>query len=193
MYYSKLIEFLFMVLYFITGNKNKFFEVEKMLQPEIKLEQLELDLDEIQSIDSNEVIKHKLLEAQKKHKGEFIIDDSAVCLDALNGLPGPFIKFFLKEMGVGGIYNLTNKMGVSSAKTRVIIGYSKEKEILFFEAETKGDIVSPRGQGNFGFDPIFRPSGFDKTFAEMEVEEKLKISSRKKATQKFKEYYLSKK
>jgi XTP/dITP diphosphohydrolase len=69
-----------------------------------------------------------------------------------------------------------------------MIGYTDGDQIVFFEGEIKGKIVSPRGTGGFGWDQIFQPEGYDKTFGEMSLEEKNKISMRKQALTKLKAY-----
>jgi len=174
-----------MSLYFITGNANKFEEVKLMLSD---IEQMDIDLPEIQEIDTKEIIKSKLLEASAHHKGEFIVEDTSLHLDCLNGLPGPFIKWFLKSMGVQGIADLVEMTGKTGAEAKTTIGFAKSHDdIHFFEGTIRGNIVQPRGT-RFGWDPIFQPEGYDKTFAEMSKEEKNKISHRRKALDKLKEY-----
>ncbi|MFA6268303.1 MAG: RdgB/HAM1 family non-canonical purine NTP pyrophosphatase [archaeon] len=182
-----------MVLYFITGNKHKLEEFNQILFPEIKVEQLNIDLDEIQSTDPMEVIKHKLLEAQKHHKGELLVEDTSLYLDALNGFPGPLIKWFLNSVGREGIYQITQKLNNSNCFAKTMVGYYNGKEILFFEGIVKGKIVAPKSESEFGWDPLFMPEGKNQSFAEMSKEEKNSISHRKRALEKFKEYYLSKK
>ena len=175
-----------MKLYFITGNKNKFEEIKSIL-PEV--EQLDIDLPEIQEIDAKEIIKAKLIEALKHKKGEFIVEDTSLYLDCLNGLPGPLIKWFMKTIGNQGIYNLTKKFGNSNAEAKTFIGYAKSKdEIYYFEGKIKGKIVEPKGNSNFGWDPIFQPEKNLKNFAEMDKEEKNKISMRRNAVNKLKEF-----
>jgi inosine triphosphate pyrophosphatase len=118
-------------LYFITGNKNKFAEVKAII-PEV--EQLEIDLEEIQEIDAHKIIEAKLKEAIKHHKGSFIIEDTSLYLDGLNGLPGPLIKWFMQKLGTEGIYKLAKDSGNIKAEAKTIIGYAKNaKEIKFFE------------------------------------------------------------
>ncbi len=180
------------MLYFITGNKNKFFEAKKEMLP-IELIQKEIDLVEIQSLDSKEVIEHKLKEAAKQFKGEFIVEDVSFTLDAMNGLPGPLIKFFLKSIGKKGLYDLCKSFKNFNAEAKATIGYTDGKDFLFFEGIVKGKVVEPIVESDFGWDPIFMPEGFNKTFAEMPLEEKNLISHRGKALKKFKEYYLNKK
>ena len=180
------------MLYFITGNKNKFTEAKKEMFP-IELVQKEIDLIEIQSLDSKEVISHKLKEATKHFSGELIVEDVSFTLDAMNGLPGPLIKFFLNSIGRKGIYDLCKSFNNFNAEAKATIGYTDGKEVLFFEGIVKGKVVEPIVESGFGWDSIFVPEGFDKTFAEMQLEEKNKISHRGKALKKFKEYYLNKK
>lgn len=90
------------IIYFITGNKNKFNEVKKIL-PEV--EQLDIDLTEIQETDAEAVVKAKVQEAFTKHQGPFLIEDTSLYLDALGGLPGPLIKWFMKPVGNYGLFN----------------------------------------------------------------------------------------
>ncbi|MDD3102215.1 MAG: RdgB/HAM1 family non-canonical purine NTP pyrophosphatase [Patescibacteria group bacterium] len=175
-----------MPLYFITGNKNKFAEVKSILND---VEQLDINLTEIQDIDAKNIVKEKLLEALKHQKGEFIIEDTSLYLDCLNGLPGPLIKWFLQTIGNEGIFKIAEKWGNFKAEAKTIVGYAKSpEEIYFFEGSVKGEIVVPRGETNFGWDPIFQAEGMDKSFAEISREEKNSISMRRKALNKFKEF-----
>ncbi len=175
-----------MKLYFITGNKGKFEEAKAILG---EVEQLDIDLPEIQSIESKEIIKAKLEEALAHQEGNFIVDDNSFSFNCLGGLPGPLIKWFLKTIGNEGLFNLVNKLGDNKAEAKTTIGYAKNHdEIYFFEGSIKGKIVSPRGEYGFGWDPIFQPDGFEKTFAEMTVEEKSKISMRRIALNKLKDF-----
>lgn len=178
-----------MSLYFITGNKGKFAEVQAVL-PDIQA--LDIDLPEIQSLDAQEIIKAKLLEAQKHQEGEFIVEDNSLYLEGIKGLPGPLIKWFLKTVGKEGLYTMAQAFGNFNAEAKVVIGYSNSaREISFFEGSTKGTIVPARGEGGFGWDPIFQPEGYEKTFGEMTPEEKNSISMRKIAAEKLKEYLQS--
>ncbi len=181
-----------MVLYFITGNKNKFMQVRNILSPQIKVEQLEIDLIEIQEIDAKKIIQHKLLEAQKHHSGEFLVEDTSLYLDALNGLPGPLIKWFWNSLGPNGIYDLSKKLGGTSAKAVSIFGYSNGTETKFFSGEVLGEIAKPGKDDGFGWNRIFKPKGSDKVLSDMPFEEIIAVGMRKKALEKFKEYYLKK-
>lgn len=172
------------MLYFITGNKSKFEEVANILPG---IEQLDIDLPEIQETDQKKIIEAKLLEAAKQHNGEFIVEDTGLFFDCLNGLPGPLIKWFEKTIGNLGLADIADKFNNNQAEARTMIGYYKNGQISYFEGKITGQIVQPRGETNFGWDPIFQPEGYDKTFAEMSREEKNKISMRKLALDKLKE------
>ena len=175
-----------MALYFITGNRNKFEEAKSILSD---LKQLDIDLPEIQEIDAHEIIKAKLCEALKHEKGELIVEDTSLYLDCLNGLPGPLIKWFLKTIGNEGLVNFVQKLGNDRAQARTIIGYAKNpEEIHFFEGVVRGIIVYPRDGTHFGWDPIFQPEGCTRTFSEMGPDEKNKISMRRMAFDKLKQF-----
>jgi len=174
------------MLYFITGNKNKFDEVAAIL-PEV--EQLDIDLPEIQEIDPHEIIKAKLTEAFQHTSGEFIVEDTSLYLDCMNGLPGPLIKWFLKTVGNKGLADIAEKFGNSKAQAKTMIGYATDRDdIHFFEGVVEGKIVQPQAVSGFGWDPIFLPDGHTKTFAEMDKPEKNEISMRRMALNKLSEF-----
>jgi inosine triphosphate pyrophosphatase len=153
-----------MSLYFITGNANKSSEAKSIIAD---LEQLDIDLPEIQGLDPKLIIKEKLNEAFRHHKGQFIVDDVSLYLECLNGLPGPLIKWFMKSIGIDGIVKIAQLHGNTKASVSAIIGYAKiPDEIYFFEGSAQGQVVTPRGKGGFGWDPIFLPDGTDQTFGE---------------------------
>jgi inosine triphosphate pyrophosphatase len=170
---------------FITGNPGKLKEAQLILG---EVEGLDIDLPEIQEIDPHKIIEAKLLEAQKHHDGEFIIEDTSLYIDELNGLPGPLSKWFLKTIGNEGISNIASNLSNQKGEAVTIIGYSgKNKEIEYFKGSVKGDIVKTAGTG-FGWDPIFKPAGYDKTFGEMNETEKNAISMRKIAFEKLRKH-----
>lgn len=180
-----------MKILFITGNLNKLKEAKEIM-PEI--EGCEIDLPEIQELDTKKIIEEKLNEAIKQKPGiELIVEDQSLTIDGMNGLPGPFIKWFDKALKMEGLYDLALKMGNQKTEAKTTIGYcDKNGKISFFEATIKGKIVSPRGNIGWGWDLVFQPEGYEKTFAEMTMEEKNKLSMRTMALEKLKEYLNSK-
>lgn len=178
-------------LYFITSNKSKFEEAREILGDFVALEQFDIDLPEIQDIDSHVVIKAKLEAALERHSGPFIVDDASVRFEALNGFPGPFIKWFLKSLSLEEIHAMLQKLGNTRAEASLLVGYAKNKDdIHFFEGVARGKIVPPRGK-SFSWDPIFQANGSDKTYAEMSKEEKNKLSHRRLALDKFREFLMN--
>lgn len=179
------------MLKFITGNRTKFKEIQTTLNP-IQIEQIDINLNEIQEIDSHKIIQHKLQEALKHQQGEFIIDDSSLFLSCFGyKLPGPLIKWFNTTIGSAGIYHLCQKMGDYKAKAITIIGYAKDNnEIQFFKGELQGKIVALKGDYSFGYDPIFLPEGSSQTLSEMKAENNFESSPRGLAVKQLKEFLL---
>ena len=177
-----------MAIKFITGNKNKFEEIQSVLN--VPMERVDIDLPEIQSLDAREVIKQKLLAAQGHEKAEYIVEDTSLYLSCLNfQLPGPFIKWFEKSITNDGIVKLTQAMRDTKARAVVLIGHIDEaRSITFFEGVVVGEIVPSRGDKDFGWGPIFQPEGHTKTFGEMERDEKHSISMRGIAARKLKDF-----
>lgn len=177
-----------MPLTFITGNPGKFAEAQAVFGTDLL--QAKLDLPELQDLDSRIVMRHKL-EAAKMH-GLFpcIVEDSSLVLACLeNKLPGPFIKWFENALGVDGIVLLTQQHGNTLATGRTLVGYvDSEGNSHLFEGTLEGEIVPARGTQDFGYGPIFKPNGSEKTFGEMSREEKHSISSRGIAFKKLKEH-----
>lgn len=174
-----------MSVYFITGNENKFKEASFFIS---NLKQVEIDLVEIQDIDPKNVIEHKLKEAFKHKQAKYIVEDTSLFINGMNGLPGTLTKWFLKTIDNQGIYKLAQSFG-NEAIAVTMIGYLESStKIKYFKGEVNGKIVKPRGETGFGWDNIFMPNGYDKTFSEMLSNEKNKISMRKIAFQKLKKY-----
>ena len=93
-------------------------------------------------------------------------------------------------MGRDGLYNMVKSFDDKSAYAQCIYAFceSPESEPVLFIGRCEGTIVEPRGENLFGWDPIFQPIGYEQTFAEMDSEEKNKISHRGKSLALFKEW-----
>ena len=173
-----------MTIHFLTGSKSKLAEMQAILGD---IEQLDIDLPEVQEIDAHKVVRAKLEEALKYKKEACMVEDTSLYFDALNGLPGPLIKWFMKTVGNDGLFKIAKAFGNYGAEAKTIIGYTDGSGVVqFFEGSVRGTIVTPRGETSFGWDPIFQPEGKDKTFAELTAEEKNTLSMRKLAAEKLK-------
>ena len=89
----------------------------------------------------------------------------------------------MEKLGRKGLHDLLAAFEDKTAYAQCIYAYceSADSEPQLFVGRCEGTIVAPRGENMFGWDPIFQPKGFDQTFAEMDSEEKNKISHRGKA------------
>lgn len=173
---------------FITGNEHKLREAREILGVDIK--QKNIDIPEIQSVELKPVIEAKLKEAYKILQKPVIVEDVGFFSEALNGLPGALIKWFIeKTLGRDGIVKILEPFDNKKATVVCAVGYTEDGETIHvFEGKINGIVVPKRGESGFGFDPIFQPEGYSKTFAEMSAEEKNAISHRGRAFVKFKEF-----
>lgn len=178
-----------MSLFFITGNQSKYEEIRSLI-PDV--EQVDLKLEEIQELDPKQVIAHKLQQALTQHPGPLMVEDTSLVVDGWHGLPGPLIKWFLQALTLPGLWQLAHQSGQTMATARTCLGYADAAgQLSFFEGEVKGQLVEPRGERGFGWDALFQPAGFAKTFAEMTLVEKNQVSMRQIAARKLKTFLAS--
>lgn len=171
---------------FVTSNKNKAAEVEAILG--IKVNAKELDLREIQSTKVEEVALEKAKQAYEELDRPVMVEDTGLYLKALNGFPGALVKWLMGTIGPGGICRLVEGK-TREAEARTCVCLYNGWEPLVFSGGLQGTIADkPRGEKRFGWDPIFIPEGSQKTFAEMDPEEKNKISMRRMALEKMREH-----
>lgn len=179
---------------FVTGNANKLREVQAILASakHIVLDSHKLDLPELQAKTAREVSIDKCKRAVEILGKPVITEDTCLCFNALNGLPGPYIKWFLDSVGHDGLNKMLAGFEDKTAYALCTFAYceSPGAEIHVFEGITEGRIVPARGPANFGWDPIFEPgSSGGLTYAEMEAAEKNKISHRARALEKLQAFF----
>jgi len=177
---------------FVTGNKNKLKEVSAYLHnmKHLELINIDLDLPEYQG-EAEEVSISKCKAAVEAIKGPVLVEDTCMGYQVMGGLPGPYIKWFLKKLGPAGLYKMLDGWEDKSAAATCTFAYSSgdPNDIVLFKGVCNGKIVPPRGPTTFGWDPCFQPDGFDETFAEMPQETKNSISHRGKALEKLAKYF----
>jgi XTP/dITP diphosphohydrolase len=136
--------------------------------------------------------KLKALAASRRFRGLVVADDSGLEVDALDGAPGIYSARYSGETASGAknIAKLLAELKRSSAENFdarfcCVIAVARDGKIIgSYEGFVEGTIVNPpRGSSGFGYDPIFQPNGYTKTFAELSAEEKNRISHRAKAIQ----------
>lgn len=172
----------------ITGNAYKFNQIQEVF-PDAS--QQSIDLMEIQSMNAQEIVHHKLAEARKVvQKGSILVEDTSFIVPSLGGLPGPFVKFFLKSVGCLGIYTMVEGTGVFEAEVVTTVGFLTEDDNqIIVEGRVSGRVISPRGEGH-GWTPLFIPTGYDKTYSEMDKEVYKECNMRVIALEKLKEQLL---
>jgi XTP/dITP diphosphohydrolase len=184
------------VVFFATGNINKFNEARQILgRFGIAVGMLRLKGDEIQSDSLKEIAQKSVLYACQQCKLPIFVEDAGLFIDALNGFPGPYAAYAYKTIHNNGILKLMQNEFKRNAKFQSVIAYCDQttREPLCFDGEAKGEITAverrEQGKSGFGFDPIFQPDGSSKTFAEMTIKEKNGYSHRAMAIGKFAEWY----
>ena len=129
----------------------------------------------------------------KEHFGyDCFADDSGLEVDALDGAPGVYSARYSgggsEENMTKLLHNLTGK-SERGAQFRTVIALLIGDDTRLFEGIVRGSIIEERrGVGGFGYDPIFVPEGYDKTFAELGSEVKNRISHRAQAVEKLADY-----
>jgi non-canonical purine NTP pyrophosphatase (RdgB/HAM1 family) len=174
-------------IYLITGNEGKLREFNQILGFDI--DNKKIDLDEIQSLDPKVIGEHKVRQAYKVMRSPVLVEDTTLDFAALEGLPGPFVKWFLDAIGPIGLIKLLVPYSNRKAIAKCTITYYDGKTLRFFEGIVKGRIASkPLGKNGFGWDFVFIPDGSKLTFAQMTGKQKNEISHRRLAIEKLKRF-----
>ncbi len=171
-------------IFLVTGNTNKLEEWRRQLPAGIEMDSIDIDLPEIQSIDPIEIVTDKAKRAYEATGKPVVVEDVSAGLEKLGGLPGPFIKFFIKAMGKGALYALAGSEG-ELAEVSCSVAYYDGTELQTVRGVVRGTVVDARGEDGFGFDPNFVPEGQDLTYAEMTAEQKDTVSHRSVAIKLF--------
>lgn len=176
-----------MALVFITGNQHKADYLSQNLG--LPVEHQKVDLEEIQSLDLAAVVEHKARGAYAPVGRPVLIEDISLVFHAMNGLPGPLIKWFMVTLGNAGVAELAGRLDTRDATVTVLYGLYDGQTLHTFAGQAHGHIApEPRGKDGFGFQDIFIPNGSEKTFAEMTDEEMQPYYHRPKALKKLRAY-----
>ena len=185
---------------FATNNGHKLDELRKLTEGKIEI----LSLNDIgchddipetaDTLEGNAVIKARWV---KEHYGyDCFADDTGLEVEALDGAPGVFSARYAGGEGHDSLANM--KLLLSNmrekenrnARFRTVIALIEGYDEKLFEGIVKGVIThEPAGTSGFGYDPVFRPEGYDLTFAEMSADEKNRISHRGRAVAKLIDYF----
>lgn len=180
-----------MKLVFATHNQNKFAEVKQLIPAHI-------DLVSLTDIGCTVEIPEtgKTLEQNARIKADYVTDnfdlpcfadDTGLLVDALHGIPGVFSARYAGEQkssedNMDKLLAALKGKNDRKARFTTVIVLNLNQERHTFVGSVKGEIVmGKQGDGGFGYDPLFRPAGYEKTFAELSVATKNKIGHRGKA------------
>jgi XTP/dITP diphosphohydrolase len=181
-------------LIFATGNQNKLLEINKIIPNNVKIISLK-DLkfsDDIpeneNTIEGNAIYKAKYI--YNKFNINVFSDDTGLEVEALNGEPGVYSARYAGEAcgskdNINKLLKKLKKKKNRNARFKTIIALIIENKIHTFEGIINGEILkNPIGENGFGYDSIFRPAGYSKSFAELSINEKNIISHRSLAIKK---------
>jgi len=175
-------------LSFVTSRKKKFEEAKRIL--DIPLRLINLDLPEIQAVEVDRVVRAKALLAWEQTKKPCLVEDTGLYLKALNGFPGALGKWVEKTMGWDGFLNILKSVKDREAYAKCTICFYDGKKYHLFSGRVIGKISrNLKGDAGFGWDVIFTPKGDRRTFSEMTMEEKNKISHRGRAFRKLARHF----
>jgi non-canonical purine NTP pyrophosphatase (RdgB/HAM1 family) len=154
---------------FVTTNEHKRREVERILG--VELERVAPDVSEVQTLDFAEVATHKArsaYDALGRPPRPILVEDSGLVIGAWNGLPGALTKWFLSSVGYGGLLRMLCGEDRHARAVCAVAVADGGGEVRVFQGEVRGEISpEPRGEGGFGWDPIFVPEGSELTYAQM--------------------------
>ena len=182
-----------MKLVFATNNKNKIIEVQQMLPPTIEIISLESIgcFEEIpetaDTIEENAIMKANYV--TRNYGYSCFADDTGLEVEALHGEPGVFSARYAGKQrnsddNMNKVLEALNNETNRKAQFKTVIALNLNEKQYLFTGIAKGEITSEKtGNQGFGYDPIFKPEGFDVTFAQLSLEEKGVVSHRGKATE----------
>lgn len=136
---------------------------------------------EVQNDDVAYIAK-KAVEHLCPHHDRVVVEDTGLYIEALGGFPGPYAEYVYRTLGLGGVLKLLSGVDNRKARFKCAAAMCIGGRVEVFVGEVSGEIShTPRGAGGFGYDPVFIPEGYSKTYAELGDEIKNQISHRAKA------------
>ena len=187
-----------MKIVFASNNKNKIHEIQSMLPESIQIVSLESIgcFEEIpeteQTIEGNAILKANYI--TQKYGFDCFADDTGLEVDSLDGQPGVYSARYAGEQRNADdnmnklLEQLLDKPN-RNAQFKTVIALNFQGIQHLFTGIASGEITLEKmGTGGFGYDPIFKPTGFENTFAELSLEVKNEISHRGKATKALLEF-----
>jgi XTP/dITP diphosphohydrolase len=175
-------------VYFITSNTGKYREAKQRLEPlGYTVVQKNLGYPEIQALSLEDVAVFGVEDVSRRWDKPFFLEDAGLFIDALKGFPGVYSADVYKTIGLQGIIKLLEGIEQRTATFRSVIGFKGESgKMRLFIGECTGTIADVEvGTYGFGYDPIFIPTRSTQTFAQMQTNEKNRLSHRGKSLEQF--------
>ena len=172
----------------ITSNLGKLKEFQHGLEPlGLRVKHLPIDCEEAQADTLGEVVASCIRQIVEQGYEDFILDDSGLFVHHLKGFPGVYSSYVFQTIGCEGVQILLEGASDRSAHFECCIGcHFHDAGQIIVSGQAPGRIIQDkRGSKGFGYDPIFVPDGSDRTFAEMDLEEKNRYSHRGVAMRSF--------
>ena len=187
-----------MRLIFATGNAGKLREAREILGQDVEvLSQAEAGIDEDVVEDGATLEQNSLIKARRIHElsgADCFADDTGLEVEALGGAPGVHSARYATDghdFAANNRLLLRNLEGQTNrrARFRTVISLLLGGEEHLFEGVVQGRIIDhEQGSEGFGYDPLFIPDGYDRTFAQMTTEQKNAVSHRARAVRKLADY-----
>lgn len=177
------------MLRFVTTNPGKVREAQIYLGAvDESVEPVDHEYEELQHEDLTVIAAHGARDAFEAGDGSpTFVEDSGLFVAGLGGFPGPYSSYVYDTVGLDGVWRLAEPLEDRTASFRSVVGYYDGETERTFEGAIRGTIVAPRGEGGFGYDPIFEYDG--RTFAELSTEEKNAVSHRGRALATFADWF----
>ncbi len=188
------------ILVFATDNQNKANEIRKLAGDNFKfrfITKAEAGINEEIEENGKTILENAIIKAdyiKSKYGFDCFSEDTGLIVDALNGEPGVYSARYAgqennAENNIKKLLENLEGQTNRSAKFQTVIALNINKKQYIFEGEVTGEIIQEKqGSGGFGYDPVFMPTGYDKTFAELGLEIKNSISHRGKAVRKLMDF-----
>lgn len=141
-----------------------------------------IDLPELQSLDLLEILEAKLAAALDRHPPPLVVEETGLELAAMNGFPGPLVRWMLEAVGAEGMARAAIALEDPRARAVCALAWGDGERVVVGQGAASGELVVPaRGGIGFGWDPVFRPEGETRTYGEMSDAEKDAVGHRGRA------------
>jgi XTP/dITP diphosphohydrolase len=181
-------------LIFATNNHHKLSEIQSLIGDNFVIKSLQQigcteDIPETApTLEGNALLKAQYV--YNTFGKNCFADDTGLEIESLDGRPGVFSARYATdghdfEANIDKVLEELTEVKNRKARFRTVIALILDGSVHYFEGIVTGEIISERkGIKGFGYDPVFLPDGYDRTFAEMPLPEKNKISHRARAVNK---------